>query len=182
MKKRILSWISTTLILLAILSGNVAAGQTICLAEELSAQAASIDREDGEYQIQVELEGGTGRATVTSPAVLIVKDSCAYARIEWSSSKFDYMIVAGEKYLPINEDGNSVFEIPVLVFDEPMTVIADTTAMSVPHEVEYTFTFASDQITSGKQTVKGSVFGLVLVIISAAGCLVVYFVKKKQRP
>ena len=33
-------------------------------------------------------------------------------------------------------------------FDEPMTVIGDTTAMSVPHEVEYTLTFASESVAS----------------------------------
>lgn len=56
------------------------------------------------------------------------------------------MIVDGEKYLPINSDGNSVFEIPVSAFDEPMTVIGDTVAMSKPHEIEYTLTFLSDTI------------------------------------
>ena len=58
------------------------------------------------------------------------------------------MIVGEEKYLPVNTEGNSVFEIPVAEFDEPMAVTADTTAMSVPHEVEYTLTFASDTVTA----------------------------------
>mgnify|MGYP000547394895 CR=1 FL=1 len=40
------------------------------------------------------------------------------------------------------------FEIPIAEFDEPMAVTADTTAMSVPHEVEYTLTFASDTVTA----------------------------------
>ena len=40
-------------------------------------------------------------------------------------------------------EGNSTFEIPVLYFDRPMTVIADTTAMSEPHEITYTLTFDS---------------------------------------
>ena len=56
------------------------------------------------------------------------------------------MIVDGEKYLPVNTDGNSVFEIPVLIFDEPMTVIGDTVAMSKPHEIEYTITFHMDSL------------------------------------
>ena len=38
---------------------------------------------------------------------------------------------------------NSAFEIPVAAFDQALTVIADTVAMSEPHEVEYTLTFDS---------------------------------------
>ena len=53
------------------------------------------------------------------------------------------MVVDGEKYLPVNTEGNSVFEIPVAAFDEPFVVIGDTVAMSKPHEIEYTLTFLS---------------------------------------
>ena len=103
-----------------------------------------IDKEDGEYSIQVDLEGGSGKASVTSPTILTVKDGQAYAQIQWSSANYDYMIVDGEKYLPTNEEGmNSVFEIPVLSMDEGMPVIADTTAMGAPHEIDYTLTFDS---------------------------------------
>jgi hypothetical protein len=38
-------------------------------------------------------------------------------------------------------DGHSTFAIPVAAFDRPLGVIADTTAMSQPHEIEYTLTF-----------------------------------------
>ena len=31
-------------------------------------------------------------------------------------------------------------------FDKPVTVIADTTAMSEPHEIEYTLTFDSSSV------------------------------------
>ena len=54
------------------------------------------------------------------------------------------------KYLPVNEDGNSVFEIPVASLDEPMTVIGDTVAMSKPHEIEYTITFHPDTVTEAE--------------------------------
>ena len=46
-----------------------------------------------------------------------------------SSSASDYMAVYGKKYLPVSEEGNSAFQIPVYVFDVPMHVAADTTAM-----------------------------------------------------
>ncbi|MDD7740583.1 MAG: hypothetical protein SOT28_01150 [Fusicatenibacter sp.] len=183
MKKRVLSWLCALLTVFVFGLFCPAVGGMICQAEDgAAAQAVSVDKKDGEYQIEVELEGGTGRATITSPAILIVKDSRAYARIEWSSSNYDYMIVGGEKYLPVNEDGNSVFEIPVLAFDEPMTVIADTTAMSVPHEVEYTLTFASDRITSGSSMLLGICAAAAAVILAAAaGFFAAYRKKKRQQ-
>ena len=102
--------------------------------------ATGIDLEDGDYKVETKLEGGTGKATVTSPADMTVKDGKAMVTIEWSSPHYDYMIVDGQKYEPINEDGNSVFEIPVLKLTEPYKVIGDTTAMSEPHEIEYELT------------------------------------------
>ena len=56
------------------------------------------------------------------------------------------MIVDEEKYLPVNTEGNSVFEIPVLIVDADMTVYADTTAMSTPHEIEYALRFDSSSV------------------------------------
>ena len=55
----------------------------------------------------------------------------------------------GEKYLPVNTEGNSVFEIPAAL-DEELKVIGDTVAMSRPHEVEYTVTFHSDTLQAVK--------------------------------
>ena len=90
------------------------------------------------------MEGGSGRASIISPAMITVEGQTITARVEWSSPNYDYMIVDGEKYLPVNTEGNSVFEIPVAALDEPMEVIGDTVAMSTPHEVEYTLTFHAD--------------------------------------
>jgi hypothetical protein len=102
---------------------------------------------EGEYFIDVDFEGGSGRASITSPATINVTDGEVTALIEWSSPNYDYMIVDGEKYYPINEEGNSLFSIPVKAFDEPIEVIGDTVAMSTPHEIEYTLTFYFDTIT-----------------------------------
>ena len=81
--------------------------------------------EDGTYETDVTLTGGTGRASVESPAKVEIKDKEATATIIWSSPNYDYMIVDGEKYEPVNKDGNSTFEIPVTVFDAEMEVTAD---------------------------------------------------------
>ena len=96
---------------------------------------------DGNYTAAVVLEGGSGRATVESPAALTVAEGKMTATIVWSSPNYDYMIVDGEKYLPTNTEGNSTFEIPVAALDTPLAVTADTVAMSKPHEIEYTLTF-----------------------------------------
>ena len=118
---------------------------------------------DGEYLVDITVEGGSGRASVTSPAVLTVEDGSAVAQIEWSSSNYDYMKLGDETYLPVNEDGNSVFELPVEEFDTPITVIADTTAMSTPHEIEYTFTFEGASVTPA-----GKAGGQIPVLIAGA--------------
>ena len=116
---------------------------------EAASQGSSGDQDraqalaDGRYEIEVTLSGGSGRATVGSPCELTVSGGQMTARIEWSSPNYDYMLVDGEKYLPVNTEGNSVFEIPVAVLDEEIPVAADTTAMSKPHEVEYTLMFHS---------------------------------------
>ena len=106
------------------------------------AEEAAETPADGEYSVNVTLEGGSGRATVESPAALTVADGKMTAVILWSSPNYDYMIVDGEKYLPTNTEGNSTFEIPVSALDTPLAVTADTVAMSTPHEIEYTLTFA----------------------------------------
>ena len=108
---------------------------------EPKAEAAAETPADGEYNVNVVLEGGSGRATVDSPAALTVVDGKMTATIVWSSPNYDYMIVDGEKYLPTNTEGNSTFAIPVAALGTPLSVTADTVAMSTPHEIEYTLTF-----------------------------------------
>lgn len=161
----------------------VRSGISVYAAENgTKVQAALVDMEDGEYAVEVELEGGTGRTTVSSPAGMYVLDGHAYARIEWSSSHYDYMLVDGEKYLPIQEEGYSTFEIPILAFDEPITVIADTTAMSTPHEIEYQLTFLSEGIMSKNETPQAAAQRMVyMVFVIIAVCAVVSFVSKKRR-
>ena len=131
-------------------------------------EAAAVDLKDGEYTVEVELSGGTGRADITSPAKLIVKDGRAYAQIQWSSSNYDYMKIGSQQYLPIQTEGNSTFEIPITAFDEAITVIADTTAMSMPHEIEYTLTFRSDSLPGSGVGPAVIAAGAVIIVIAAA--------------
>ena len=113
--------------------------------EGLFTTAESLGLADGRYTAEVTLSGGSGRASVQSPAEINVADGKCSAVIVWSSKNYDYMKADGEKFLPIpNED--AAFEIPVLFFDRPMAVIADTVAMSEPHEISYTLRFDSKSL------------------------------------
>lgn len=103
-----------------------------------------IELPDGTYEMELTFEGGSGKTKILSPVVVNIQDGKAKATVEWTSKNYDYMLVDGEKYLPINAEGNSVFEIPVKEFDCPLHVVGDTVAMSEPHEIDYTLTFHSD--------------------------------------
>ena len=115
-------------------------------AEGTGKTVADLNLADGDYTAAVTLEGGSGRASVQSPAKIHVENGQATATIVWSSSNYDYMIVDGQKYLPMENTETATFEIPVSVFDRKITVAADTTAMSTPHEITYTLYFESASV------------------------------------
>ena len=109
---------------------------------EAPAEPAAVGVPDGEYAIEVSLSGGSGRASVSSPTLLVVREGRAWARLLWSSAYYDYMRVGGTRYDNLSTDGgNSSFEIPVSAMDAPIRVIADTTAMGDQVEIEYRLTF-----------------------------------------
>lgn len=112
-----------------------------------------LNLEDGSYTAEGMLEGGSGRASITSPVQLTVKDGQMTAKIEFSSPYYDYMIVNGEKYEPENTEGNSQFTIPMAGFDAGVPVTADTVAMSEPHEIDYEIVLDSStlQKTGGSE-------------------------------
>ena len=99
--------------------------------------------EDGTYTVEVTLEGGSGRASVQSPAALTVKGGAAQVTLIWSSSNYQYLKADGVQYDPVTLEGGSTFELPVTAFDWPVPVSASTIAMSTPHEIDYTLTFHS---------------------------------------
>lgn len=152
-------------------------------AAPVSGEAMNIDLTDGEYSIQVECIGGSGKASVSSPTLMIVENGKAYVRLTWSSSNYDYMLVEGTKYLNESTDGgNSTFTIPIVDLDAPLSYVADTTAMGTPHEITYTFTFYRDTIGSKDdlpQEAAKKVVAIALAIIVVGGILN-YYVKKKN--
>lgn len=104
--------------------------------------------DNGTVDVFLYLEGGSGRATVEKSSTMTIENGERTVRVIWSSPNYDYMIVDGNKYLPINESGNSQFQIPVLEIGEPFKVIGDTVAMSTPHEIEYELTVSLEEIIS----------------------------------
>ncbi len=104
------------------------------------------ENEPQTYTCQVTLEGGSGKATVDSPAEVVVTDDSKTVKLVWSSSNYDYMLVDEVRYdNEASPDEHSVFTIPFEEFDTAFTVIGDTTAMSTPHEIEYTLTVYSPE-------------------------------------
>ena len=116
-------------------------------AEGVVTTAEDLSLADGAYQVDVTLEGGSGRASVESPARMTVENGKVTATIVWSSSNYDYMKVDGVRYDAVIENDRSVFTIPVTCFDWKMAVVADTIAMSQPHEIDYALRFDSASIS-----------------------------------
>ena len=100
---------------------------------------------DGVYTADVVLTGGSGRASVESPAKVVIADGKTTATVIWSSPFYEYMMVGETRYDPIQQEGNATFEIPI-VLDEDMSVSALRVAMSEPHLVEYTLRFDSKSL------------------------------------
>ena len=116
------------------------------LSEKAYTTAADLALEDGTYLVEGTLQGGSGKASIASPAVLTVEGDELTLEVIFSSPNYDYMLVDGVEYRPVNEEGNSTFLIPVPGFDEGIAVTADTTAMSKPHEIDYMITLDSSSI------------------------------------
>lgn len=142
--KRILLIISTFLILTLLGGCSGKSSEAGEPSNKVTGDANALS--DGSYTVEITFEGGSGKAEILSPVTLLVEDKKVTARVCWNSPNYDYMLVDGEKYLPINTEGDSVFEIPVSGFDDKIDVIGDTVSMSKPHEVEYSLTFHSDTI------------------------------------
>lgn len=97
---------------------------------------------DGSYWIRVSMTGGSGRASISSPTGFYVKDGRATADIHWSSASYDYMKLDGVRYDAFTDAaGHSAMTIPVSALDTVIPVLADTTAMSKPYEIEYQLSF-----------------------------------------
>lgn len=142
-------------------------------------EPAKVDLADGSYTVEVSLAGGSGRAGVESPAAMEVRLGKATLTLVWSSPNYDYMLVGGRRYVPVNHTGNSTFEIPVLSLDEPFKVVGDTTAMSTPHEIEYELTLKRASVREvAKSRLNPGTVALIatIVLVLSFGLMWVRFV------
>ena len=146
-------------------------------------EAVDVEYADGEYSIEVGMTGGSGRAAISSPTLMTIRDGKAYATLLWSSPHYDYMILEDHYYLNETTDGgNSTFEVPITAMDEGITVIADTTAMGDPVEIEYVLTFYQESV-GRKSDIPQEAAKKVLTVGGAMiilGGILNYFVKKKR--
>ncbi len=132
---------------------------------------------NGEYTIDVKLTGGSGKAQIKSPAKLTVRDGEMKARIEWSSPSYDRMEIGDTEYYPINDGGNSQFEIYVPALDEEIPLRAETVAMSEPHMIDYSLYF--DSVTA--EAAHGGVSFFAVGAIAAAAAVLAAILERRHR-
>lgn len=147
-------------------------------------EPVEVNLPDGEYSIEVNMVGGSGRASISSPTWLTVKDGKAYAKLLWSSTHYDYMVI-GDKtfYNETTDGGNSTFTIPIVMMDETFPIIADTTAMGDPIEIRYEMTFYSMTIGSKGKIPQEAAKKVLMIaaIILAVGFTLNLILKKRKR-
>ncbi len=150
---------------------------------DVAAEPADINMKDGTYSIEVNMTGGSGRASVSSPTWLIVKDGKAYARLLWSSSYYDFMLVGGKKYMNESTNGgNSTFTIPITQFDTIMNVVGDTTSMGDPVAIGYKLTFYKDSISTSNKIPQEAAKGVIAIaaVVALLGGILNFVLKRKQ--
>ena len=136
---------------------------------------------DGQYTVEVTLSGGTGRATVASPAAVVVKNGQATLTVVWSSPNYDRMTVAGTDYAPVNQEGNSTFEIPVTALDGDLACSAETTAMGAPHTIDYTLHLSGSTLRSASAHSPWPVICLCAAVLAAAAVIAVLSVRRRRK-
>lgn len=155
------------------------------IIDGIEPEAVPIDLPDGTYSIEVNMTGGSGRASVSSPTWLIVSGGRAYARLLWSSMYYDYMVVDETTYYNETDDGgNSTFTIPITVMDDVMPIVADTTAMGDPVPIDYELTFYSDTVGDRgavPQEAAMQVLALAAVVIVVGGVANHILKRRKKR-
>lgn len=131
--KKIAAFFATVLLLVACIS-------TTCFA------AGEV--KNGAYDVAVTMTGGTNKVSIMSPAKLIVAGGKMKAKVVLSSKNYTYMKVNGVEYDNEQPGSNSTFTIPVSALDTPISVEAETVAMSEAHVIAYKLTFASSSLPS----------------------------------
>ena len=158
-----LRWIKGCFLLLVIFSVTSCTSQGVTSVEQRTASAEQgltsaaqegAERQesgDKDYQIDIELQGGSGKASIQSPVSIHVENGTRIAELVWSSKNYDYMIVGGVRYENENSGGASTFHVPVPNTTDPLEVIGDTVAMSTPHEIAYTIIWGQKLVEDAQE-------------------------------
>lgn len=125
---------------------------------------------DGTYTVELTMSGGTGKASIASPVDIVVEDGAITATVVWSSSNYDRMTVDGVDYEPTTTEDGSTFEIPI-VLDEDMVVMAETLAMSEPHDIEYILYFDSETLEEVSEGITIS-----STMVDAGGAIILFLI------
>jgi len=129
----------------AVVSTSVSSSSVESAAEEVGA-GNKTDFPDGTYTPdKFSWSGGSGRVEISCSSVEVVGGR-SYATIQFSSTHYIYVKADGIK---VNGDGTGTFRIPVQL-NENNTVIGCTTAMSVPHEIEYSLFISLQSADQGE--------------------------------
>lgn len=165
MKQKYRNCIGLLLAALCLLTG---CGRAPAASEAARPTESVAPAEAASYSVPVSLEGGSGRASVESPVAVVSENGVYTARIVWSSASYDFMVVEGKTYYPVNTEGNSTFEIPIPGLACTLAVQADTTAMGQPHLIDYTLVFGGAAASSaleapGAEKAAGAAQGSVSV-------------------
>lgn len=151
-----------------------------CSFEAVSAKEVNdVNLDDGKYKMTATLRGGSGRASIESPAEVEIKDGKATVKVVWSSPNYQYMIVNGKKYNKENSDGNSEMKIPAVI-DSAFPVQAMTTAMSKPYTINYIITLDSknaEKISESNPIMLIMIIMLIIFLLAISG----YFMYKRKQ-
>ena len=192
-RKTIAAEITAVLLIMLLLTGGVFCAVPVMAdendpegspGEEQTAEPVSVLLEDGEYSIEVNMTGGGGRASVSSPTLLAVREKKAYARLIWSSTDCDYIALGDVRYENEADAGGSAeFMIPVTAFDEPVRITAGSSEGEAPEGTDYTLMFYEKSIGPKGRIPQEAAKNVLIIaaVIIVGGWFLDYFVKKRRR-
>ena len=116
----------------------------LCAAAFLSACGAKEQSDRTYIPGEFRFTGGSGKVRITCPEVS-VQNGKAVAKLVFDSPNYTYVKIDNVQYNRDEEnstENSSVFYAPVLL-DEEFPILAQTIAMSTPHEIEYRLLISS---------------------------------------
>ena len=135
---------------------------------------------NGTYTVDVEIGGGNGTDMICTPMNLFVDDGQATAVVVWTTTACEYMEMDGNRMAPMSRDDGSVFYLPVVTWDEELSLLCGLEHNGTKDVVEYTATFDSASLTRQTGTIIPLAIMFTLVgILAVANAYVM--VKKHNR-